>query len=68
MITLFLDETIPDATFQKVARQLPQKERKSLHENLEIRRRQRAREHAPVRQGKRLTVPQLVRVIQGEME
>ena len=68
LTTLTVDENIPEATLKKVEQQLDGRDRKALRETLAIRRRQREREHAPARQGKRFRVPQLCRSVQGDLE
>ena len=66
LTTLAIDDRIPEATLQKLGRSLSPADRKSVVRTLEIRRRQKQREHAPVRQGKRFEVPVLCRLAQGE--
>lgn len=65
--TISVDTAIPYATLRKVEQQLGSKDRAALREHLELRRRQRQREHAPVRQGKSLAVPQLYRAHQDDL-
>lgn len=67
LTTLTVDEIIPDATLRKVEQKLLPKDRVALREHLDIRRRQRQRDHAPARQGKRLAVPLLYRAVQDEL-
>ena len=63
LTTLAIDDRIPEATLQKLGRSLSPADRKSIARTLEIRRRQKQREHAPVRQGKRFEVPVLCRLV-----
>ncbi len=66
LTTLAIDDRIADTTLEKLGRSLLPAERKAIARTLEIRRRQKQREHAPVRQGKSFNVPVLCRLVQGE--
>lgn len=66
--TVAISDTTPDETVKKITKSMTPKDRKAIVETLAIRRRQKQREHAPVKQGKTFNVPVLWRSVQGEME
>ena len=65
--SLSVQPTVGKETIEKIVRQCSRHEGQNLRETYEIKLRERRREHAPVKQGKRMLVPQLFREIQGEL-